>query len=360
MSKRCTLDFESFAFNHFYSSDLVARLLNAFEQIDGARVLITGGSGFVGKCLLATAKFAQHYSNSSIEIVIPTRNINAEHVRLAESIGCPRVTWIEKDLIHDVIRPGKIDILIHAATPASAHLTNSHPLEMFNVNILAILKSLQLIDQKIPVLFTSSGAVYGQHSNFTNQIEEKYCEFYESNRQLNSYGMGKVSAEQILRFAGDLGVCLPIVARLFTFSGRFTPLELHFALGNFVRDVLCGDPITITGDGKTIRSYLDGGDMATWIWAAVSRKVPDFPLHIGSDEPISMLALAELVASVAEQELGKRPCISIANGFEPNHSVRRYIPATSMTRLHLGVNQWTPLSESIRMMLRFPEAGNQT
>ena len=116
------------------SPDLLHRIHKCFTDINGARILLTGGTGFVGKWMLQTAKIAQASSQSKIELVIPTRRLSAHHVQDAIAIGCPNVSWVEGDFLTNAPDVGHVDMIIHTATPASAQLNAENPAEMLRIN----------------------------------------------------------------------------------------------------------------------------------------------------------------------------------------------------------------------------------
>jgi len=88
--------------------------------------------------MLQTAKIAQANSATKIEIVVPTRRLSSTHVQTAIAIGCPHVTWIEADFMNNHLDLGHIDMIIHAATPASAQLNAENPAEMLRINVEAM------------------------------------------------------------------------------------------------------------------------------------------------------------------------------------------------------------------------------
>ena len=106
---------------------LLTRLHKCFTDISSARILLTGGTGFVGKWMSQTAKIAQANSATKIEIVVPTRRLSSTHVRTAIAIGCPHVSWIEDDFMNNHLDLGHIDMIVHVATPASAQLNAENP-----------------------------------------------------------------------------------------------------------------------------------------------------------------------------------------------------------------------------------------
>ena len=324
------------------------RLLAAFEQLDGTRILLTGGTGFVGKWILQTAKIAQENSATKIEIVVPTRWLTADHVQTAIAIGCPNVSWIEGDFMNNQLDLGHIDMIIHAATPASAQLNAENPAEMLRINVEAMKSVLRYAGKNQPLLFTSSGAVYGTQPQSVSHIAEGNVEPNPPSEQLNAYAQGKQIAERICREAGSSGQCFPIVARLFAFGGEYLPRDTHFAIGNFIQNVLDRQPIAIRGDGQARRSYLYGADMATWLWSALAHGGTEIPFHIGSEQSVSILELAQAVATVSGELLNHIPEITVAKEIDLSESVHQYVPANSETRTALRVSEWTSLTELIR------------
>ena len=324
------------------------RLLAAFEKLDGSRILLTGGTGFVGKWMLQTAKIAQENSATKIQIVVPTRHLAADHVQTAIAIGCPNVSWVEADFMNNQLDLGHIDMIIHAATPASAQLNTENPAEMLRINVEAMESVLRYASDKKPLLFTSSGAVYGTQPQSVSHIAEGNVEPSPPSEQLNAYAQGKQIAERMCREAGSSGQCSPIIARLFAFGGEYLPRDTHFAIGNFIQNALNRQPIAIQGDGRARRSYLYGADMATWLWSALADGKTASPFHIGSEHSVSILELAQAVATVSGELLNYVPEITVAKEIDLSESVHQYVPANSDTRKALRVSEWTSLTEIIR------------
>lgn len=327
------------------------RLSTAFKELDGARILLTGGTGFVGKWLLQTARDIQANTPNKIQIVIPSRSLTDPHVQTAMQIDCPNVFWIEGNFLEEEMDFGIFDMIIHAATPASAKLNAEDPAEMLRVNIAAMESVLRLTDKNTPLLFTSSGAVYGTQPESMAHIPERSIDPSPPKDQLNAYAQGKHAAERMCKEAGEDGRCNPIIARLFAFGGEFLPRDTHFAIGNFVQNALDRKPIVIKGDGRARRSYLYGADMATWLWSALANGGAEKPFHIGSENSISIVELAQAVAKASNQTLNFLPEIKVAQQVDPAETAHQYVPANSDTREVLQVSEWTSLEDTINAML---------
>jgi dTDP-glucose 4,6-dehydratase len=327
------------------------RLIEAINQLGSSRVLLTGGTGFVGKWLIETAKIACDNGATSFEIVVPTRSLNSKHALETKSIGFKNLSFVEGDILSQTLDFGSIDSIVHAATPASAKLTSENPSEMFRINKVSTESVLKYAHDKMPLLFTSSGAVYGVQPQSVSHIAESIMEPNPPTDELNSYAKGKQVAEKLCLTAGTHDTCAPKIARLFAFSGRYLPRNTHFAIGNFIQNALDRKPILINSDGRSRRSYLYGADMATWLWSALSVSHLEVPLHIGSDHSVSILELAKVVAEASSEILNYTPDIKVADTPKDNDSFHQYVPANNATKQILNVDDWTSLKHGIRLML---------
>ena len=246
------------------------------------------------------------------------------------------------------------DVIVHAATPASAELNSKRPAEMFWVNVRAMENVIGLAERfPLPprIVFTSSGGVYGEMPKGLERFPEEHRGAVSPLDPRSAYAEGKRAAEFLLAEATQRGVCVGVVARLFAFSGVHLPLDRHFALGNFVRDAVEHRLIAVTGDGTAVRSYLDGMDMAQWIMRAAEAGEPGFPHHVGSEDAISIRGLAHLVADRAAQVLGLEVDVRVLGTSRSTDGVSRYVPETSLTRQILGVAQTVSIEDSVDQML---------
>jgi dTDP-glucose 4,6-dehydratase len=310
------------------------------------KLLITGGTGFVGRHLLDQIAAGVGPCELS-DVAITSRH----HADVGHQVE--QVRW---DVCDPDLPDVEFDAVIHAATPASADLNARAPREMFDQIMVGARNVVDLCarQQEPPrLLFTSSGAVYGEMPEHLAAWPEDSALAASPLDPKNAYANGKRAAEAIFALAGYEGACRPTIARLFAFSGRHLPLDRHFAIGNFVRDALAGGPIRVRGTGAAVRSYLDGDDMARWLLAAItSDSCIDDVIHVGSDAAITIADLAGLVAARALAVIGKELVIEIEGTIAVTDGRNRYVPQTTHTRSLLRLDESTSLSESIDGMLR--------
>ena len=300
-------------------------------KLDG-RLFLTGGTGFFGKNLL---EFLIE-NGSRAEITILSRNPE-KFRREFPLYSCLNIRFIQGDILDFPFLSKPFDYIIHGATPADARMIAEQPDLIYRTITEGTRRILELAEHSPSArfLYISSGAVYGPQPPDLPGFPEDWNGIPE-----NAYGKGKLAAEKMCLEA--LPQC--VIARCFAFSGRYLPLEKHFAVGNFISDVLHDRDIVIRGDGRTVRSYLDSRDLAEWLFRLLTE---DFSgvYNVGSEHAVTIRELAETVLRVSGKNLGMR--ILGKPDSKPPH---RYLPDISKAK-KAGLMQTVPLEESLRKML---------
>jgi dTDP-glucose 4,6-dehydratase len=324
-----------------------------WPELRGARLFITGGTGFFGKWLLETLAHARGELALDIEAVALTRDPLA-FARAAPALACAPGITLHAGSVTDFAPPaGTFTHVIHAATPNSAVLNDTRPGEILTTIIDGTRRVLDFAQQKGvgALLFTSSGAVYGPSR--TPQAEGAGQAFAETSRSApdtmntkNAYAEGKRVAELLCAIAADGGL-RAVVARCFAFVGPHLPLDAHFAVGNFIGNALRGESIVINGDGRAVRSYLHTADLAIALWTLLARGEAGTPYNVGSPQGVSIADLARTVAAVAA------PATEIRVLGQSDGGMDYYVPDTARYDARFGAQTRIALAEAIRRTCDF-------
>jgi dTDP-glucose 4,6-dehydratase len=323
------------------------------RALRGARLFITGGTGFIGKWLLETLAWANKRLRLDIRALVLTRSA----ARFAN--GAPHLasnaafSFVEGDVRSMSPNLGRFDGIVHAATSASAELLRTDPLLMFETIVQGGAAVMELASRSgaIPLLFTSSGAVYGRPSSTLEHVDEMYMGGPDPLEPLSAYHEGKRVGELQCALAAKQFGLKPKIARIFAQVGPYLPLDIHYAMGNFIKDVLEGRNVRVQGDGTTVRSYMYAADMTAWLLAILVRGLPQRAYNVGSERAVTIADLASRVAAASTKQLK----VEIMQPPDPIRPIDRYVPGNRRAREELGLSEWTPLTEGIERTIAFYE-----
>lgn len=317
-----------------------------WQEARGSRFFITGGTGFFGIWLLETFARANDALELGMNAVVLTRDPEV-FARKAPHLAARKDIQFLKGDIRSFVPPGDFfTYVIHAATDASATINRENPKEMFDSivsgtsHVLSFARNARV--QKL--LFTSSGAVYGEQPQDLTHVPETYLGGLDPFQAVSAYGLGKLAAEHLCSVEGKASGYEVKIARGFAFVGPHLPLDSHFAIGNFLGAVLRGEPPTLTGDGTPRRSYLYASDMAIALWTILFKGAPNRAYNVGSKHDLSIAELAELVC----RTLGRA---DLSPGLPLTQSAlaqsARYVPDVSRAERELGVREHVPIDAAI-------------
>lgn len=300
----------------------------SWRALAGQRVFITGGTGFVGKWLLATLLDADQAYGLGCRITVLSRDPEAFQRDWPALSG--RLDWVRGDVRALTADEGRFDVVVHAATDVVANAT---PEAIFSTCLDGTRQVLRFASDTGAkrLLLVSSGAVYGPLPPGMTHVPETHPGGPDPLAAASAYGEGKRSAEWLAANAVD-GPAAHI-ARVFALVGPHLPLDKHFAIGNFLCAALADEEIVIQGDGTPHRSYLHAADMAAWLWAVLLRGKPGRAYNVGSDESLSIAELAHRICGV----LGREPRLRVLQTAPPGAPVSHYVPDVSRARAELGL-----------------------
>jgi len=307
----------------------------------GARVFLTGGTGFFGKWLLNLFLGLREACGLDVSLTVLSRDPGRFLAANPAFGGRAGLSFIEGDVrTFEAAPAAAFDWVIHGATPASARLDREAPDEMRSIVVDGTRRVLDLTRAcgAGRLLYVSSGAVYGPQPPGVSHLPETF-----DGKPDTAYGKGKKQAEAMCLEA-SAGRFECVIARPFAFVGPYLPLDAHFAVGNFIRDCLENRPVVIRGDGTPLRSYLYAADLVEWLLTILLRGEAGRAYNVGSDEAISISELAYLVRECVGTHNEIVVCEKRVQGSLPP----RYVPSVDRAKSELKLFQRYTLSESIR------------
>ncbi|MDQ5896010.1 MAG: UDP-glucuronate decarboxylase [Pseudomonadota bacterium] len=311
-----------------------------WSSLAGQRIFMTGGTGFVGKWLLATLLDADERWGLGCCITVLSRD-PAAFMR-DWPIMADRVRWVAGDVRDFPIGTEHHDVVIHAATDVIAQAT---PQEVFSTCLDGTRRVLALAHAcgARRLLLLSSGAIYGPLPAGMTHVPETYLGGPDPLLPGSAYGEGKRVSEWLVAQAATDTLSVGI-ARLFAVVGPHLPLDKHFAVGNFLRAAMDGKEIVIKGDGTPHRSYLYAADMAAWLWAVLLRGRCGHAYNVGSEDSVSILELARRVAQALDADVA----VHAAQTAPADHIPQHYVPRARRAREDLGLPPPLGLDDALR------------
>jgi dTDP-glucose 4,6-dehydratase len=325
-----------------------------WQQLRDGRLFITGGTGFFGMWLVETFLWANQQLDLHAEATVLTRDPDAFARKAPNVASQPAIRLHAGDVRKFDFPIGEYTHVIHAATEASASLNEQLPAYMFESIVNGTHRTLDFAVAcgARKFLLASSGAVYGKQPHEITHVGEDYNGAPDPQSPASAYGEGKRVAEMLCGIYARAHGIDATIARCFAFVGPYLPLDIHFAVGNFLRDVLQNKAIQVRGDGAPLRSYLYTSDLAVWLWTILFRGQSCRPYNVGSDEAISIRELAYCVAQTAD--IDNEVCVASP----PNPAAPRvqYVPSVERSKSELGLKVDVPLATALRRTLAWHQA----
>lgn len=255
-----------------------------------ARVLITGGAGFLGSHL------CDRFIQDGDEVICMDNLITGSEQNIAHLFGNKNFTYLYYDVTNYVFVSGEVDFILHFASPASPIDYLKYPIQTLKVGSLGTHKTLGLAkSKKARYLLASTSETYG------DPLEHPQSEDYWGN--VNPVGMRGVY-DEAKRFAEAMtmaynryhGIDTRIV-RIFNTYGPRMRLKDGRAIPNFITQALSGEPVTVYGDGSQTRSVCYVDDLIEGIYRLLLSGEHN-PVNIGNPDELSMLQLAEEIVEL--------------------------------------------------------------
>ena len=265
------------------------------------RILITGAAGFLGSHLCDRLLSEGH------QVVGMDNFITGSPDNLAHLAGNENFLFIRHDVSNFIFVPGKVDAVLHFASPASPNKSSplgyvNLPIQTMKAGALGTHNTLGVARaQRARFLLASTSEIYG------DPLEHPQTEAYWGH--VNPIGLRSVY-DEAKRFAEALTMAYhryhgidTRVVRIFNTYGPRMHLEDGRVLPNFLQQALRGEPLTIYGDGQQTRSFCYVDDLVDGIVRLLYSEEHQ-PVNIGNPVETTILEFAETISRLVNNSAG--------------------------------------------------------
>ncbi len=271
--------------------------------------LVTGGAGFIGSHLVEA--LLDRGDRVSVVDDESTGNVeNLAAVRKNPRLSYTKGTVADEGLVCRLV--ADVDEVYHLAAAVGVQLIAQSPIRTIETNIYTtelLLRQLgRLADagRKVKFFLASTSEVYGKNPK-AQWTEEDDIVLGPTTRPRWSYGASKAIDEFLaLAYWRERG--LPaVVGRMFNVVGPRQTGAYGMVLPRLVDAALRGGPLVVHDDGRQQRCFAHVSDVVRMILALVACPAAQGGVcNIGSDQPVSILELAQRVIAVVEEARGER------------------------------------------------------
>lgn len=320
------------------------------SQLKGTKILITGGTGFVGAWLVETLAFLNDSAGYGVRMQLLAKRADQFKSRAPHLAGRRDVELIDRDVKDIIEMHDDVSYVVHAAANPDNRVHASDPLRVMGVvskGTESALAAASRISGLKKFLNVSSGLVYGAQPLGLDAIPETYPGGPDCASIMSVYAESKRYAETLCAVHRNQYKMPVVTARPFAFIGPYQLLDKPWAVNNFINDALRGGPISILGDEKTVRSYMYPSDMAFWLLRILAAGESGHAYNVGSPCGVTLKELADKIAS----NFTPQPEVRLASkDYKPQHR-SRFVPDVKAAETTLGLKVKVGIDEAIKKTL---------
>ena len=253
------------------------------------KTIVTGGAGFLGSHLCDLLLDKGH-EVICIDNLVTGDSRNIDHVK------SDKFTYLNHDITKSIYFGDKIDYIFHLASPASPIDYLDLPIQTLKVGALGTYNMLGLAkEQDARFLLASTSEVYGDP--LVNPQPEDYWGNVNPIGPQGVYDEAKRYAEAITMAYHRYHVVDTRIVRIFNTYGSRMRAGDGRVVPNFINQALCGEDITVYGDGSQTRSFCYVSDLIDGIYRLM---MSDFvePVNIGNPDEMSVMEFAKKVIEI--------------------------------------------------------------
>jgi len=265
------------------------------------RILLTGAAGFLGSHLTDRLIKEGH------EVIGMDNFITGNQSNLVHLAGNQNFSFIRHDVSNFIFAPGKIDYVLHFASPASPNPASplgypNLPIQTMKAGALGTHNSLGVARaHNAKFLLASTSEIYGDPQEHPQK--ETYRGHVDPIGARSVYDEAKRFAEALTMAYHRFHNIDTRIVRIFNTYGPRMRLDDGRVVPNFIQQSLRGEPLTIYGDGKQTRSFCYVDDLIEGIFRLMSSDFHE-PVNIGNPSETSILEFANLVNELIGNKAG--------------------------------------------------------
>jgi dTDP-glucose 4,6-dehydratase len=296
------------------------------------RILITGAAGFLGSHLCDRLIADGH------DVVGMDNFITGSPDNIAHLVGNPHFTFFKHDVSNYIFVPGRIDAVLHFASPASPNPLSPNayfnlPIQTMKAGALGTHNTLGVAKaQGARFLLASTSEIYGDP--LVHPQPETYAGNVDPIGPRAVYDEAKRFAESLtMAYHRQHGVDTRIV-RIFNTYGPRMDLHDGRALPNLLSQALLGQPLTVYGNGQQTRSFCYVDDLVDGV-VRLLLSDEHMPVNIGNPHEMTLVEFAETINRI----VGNKAGITFVPEARSTRDPQRRQPDITRARTRLG---WEP------------------
>lgn len=349
--------------NRILANDFEELYTRRFEwdNLNKATVLISGAYGMLASYMLMFLCYLGEHKGFDIKIIAVVRSREKFCRRLPEYGKMGRIEIYESCMLSPLEIEGKVDYIIHAASPATPNCFSTAPVDVIAANTVGTYHLLELaVRKKVKgFLLFSSGDVYGDTGEET-EIKESTLGKIDTLDMHSCYGEGKRAAETMcMCYYKQYGVPVKIARLAHTYSPTMEIKKDSRVFASFVKNIMEGKNIVMYSDGKAFRSFCYVEDAAYGFFMILLTGASGEAYNVCSEQQIvSIRELAETLAGIYPEKGIKvvQRERDRADAYLPNKVFKGHVAHLSNEKLRrLGWEEKVGIREGFKRVLAYLE-----
>ena len=295
------------------------------------KILVTGGSGFIGTVLIKKL-LLDGYKVNCLDLN-NSLNIKNKNFKFFKS------SVMNEKMLNNASK--RVQLIIHLAASMGVQNTDKNFIDCLDINILGTKKVLETAKKNNVkrIIFTSSSEIYGDQKKFPI-----YENFETKNKSV--YAISKNAAEAYVKGYSQKHRINYNIIRFFNVYGPGQ--NNNFVISKFIEAASKNNSLKVYGDGSQIRSFCHVYDATDGVIEIIKKAKKNTTYNIGNNsEPISIEKLANLVSSIFKNKIKVKKISYEFSDRKKDREILKRIPGIGKIKNHTNYNPEIGLKEGI-------------